>query len=77
MLEFLRARAIPGIETVESNVYRRTVEIGGRCGFIEVTHLPRKESLSVTIHFPAVQALQEIVNRVRRLFDLGADIEKN
>jgi AraC family transcriptional regulator, regulatory protein of adaptative response / DNA-3-methyladenine glycosylase II len=76
MLEFLRARAIPGIEIVETNVYKRTVEIGGRCGFIEVTHLPRKESLSVTIHFPTVQALQEIVNRVRRLFDLGADIEK-
>jgi AraC family transcriptional regulator of adaptative response / DNA-3-methyladenine glycosylase II len=75
MLQFLQARAIRGIETVEKNVYRRTVEIDGRCGFIEVEHLPRKESLCVTIHFPAVQALQEIVNRVRRLFDLGADIE--
>jgi AraC family transcriptional regulator, regulatory protein of adaptative response / DNA-3-methyladenine glycosylase II len=75
MFEFLRARAIPGIETVEKSVYRRTVEIDGRCGFIEVQHLPRKESLCVTIHFPTVLALQEIVNRVRRLFDLGADIE--
>jgi AraC family transcriptional regulator of adaptative response / DNA-3-methyladenine glycosylase II len=75
MLEFLRARAIPGIETIEKTVYKRTVEIGGQSGFIEVNHLPRKDSLSVTIHFPTVQALQEIVNRVRRLFDLGADIE--
>jgi AraC family transcriptional regulator, regulatory protein of adaptative response / DNA-3-methyladenine glycosylase II len=75
MLEFFRARAIPGIETIEKNVYKRAVEIGGQCGFIEVKHLPRKDSLCVTIHFPAVQALQEIVNRVRRLFDLGADIE--
>jgi AraC family transcriptional regulator of adaptative response / DNA-3-methyladenine glycosylase II len=75
MLDFLRARAIPGVETVEKDVYKRTVEIAGRTGFIEVTHLPRKDSLSVTIHFPRVEALQEIVNRVRRLFDLGADIE--
>jgi len=75
MLEFLRARAIPGIETVEKDVYKRTVDIGGQSGFIEVKHLPRKDSLCVTIHFPTVQALQEIVNRVRRLFDLGADIE--
>ncbi len=75
MLEFLRARAIPGIETVEDSIYKRTVEIGGRRGFIEVKHLPFKDSLCVTIHFPAVQAMQEIVNRVRRLFDLGADIE--
>jgi AraC family transcriptional regulator, regulatory protein of adaptative response / DNA-3-methyladenine glycosylase II len=75
MLNFLRARAIPGIETVEKDVYKRTVEIAGRTGFIEVKHLPRKDSLSLTIHFPKVEALQEIVNRVRRLFDLGADIE--
>jgi O-6-methylguanine DNA methyltransferase len=75
MLEFLRARAIPGMETVEKDVYKRTVAIGGQSGFIEVKHLPRQDSLCLTIHFPAVQALQEIVYRVRRLFDLGADIE--
>jgi AraC family transcriptional regulator, regulatory protein of adaptative response / DNA-3-methyladenine glycosylase II len=75
ILGFLRARAIPGIETVEQDVYKRTVEIGGQFGFIEVKHIPSKQSLCVTIHFPRVQALQEIVNRVRRLFDLGADIE--
>jgi AraC family transcriptional regulator of adaptative response / DNA-3-methyladenine glycosylase II len=75
MLEFLRARAIPGIEVVEKNIYKRTVEIDGQSGFIEVEHLPRKDSLCVTIRHPNVQALQEIVNRVRCLFDLGADIE--
>ena len=75
VLAFLQARAIPGIESVEGNTYKRTVEINGRCGFIEVKHLPHRESLSVAIHFPAVQALQEIVNRVRRVFDLGAEIE--
>jgi AraC family transcriptional regulator of adaptative response / DNA-3-methyladenine glycosylase II len=75
MLDFLRARAIPGVESVEKDIYKRTIDIGGTFGFIEVKHLPRKESLCVNVHFPAVQALQEIVNRVRRLFDLGADIE--
>ena len=75
VLAFLQARAIPGIESVEGNTYKRTVEINGRCGFIEVKHLPHRESLSVAIHFPAVQALQEIVNRVRRVFDLGTEIE--
>lgn len=75
ILEFLRLRAIPGVEVVEKDIYKRTIDIGGKSGFIEVKHLPRKESLCVTIHFPTVQALQEIVNRVRRLFDLGADIE--
>jgi AraC family transcriptional regulator of adaptative response / DNA-3-methyladenine glycosylase II len=75
MLGFLRARAIPGVEVVEGGKYRRTVEIGGRTGSVEVTHLPEKQSLGVTIRFPNVQSLPEIVTRVRRLFDLGADIE--
>ena len=74
MLGFLQARAIAGIEMIEKDIYKRTVEIGGQCGFIEVKHLPRRESLCVAVHFPKIQALHEIVNRVRRLFDLGAAI---
>ncbi|HTH52464.1 MAG TPA: AlkA N-terminal domain-containing protein [Edaphobacter sp.] len=75
MLWFLEARAIPGVEVVEDGVYRRTVEIDGEIGTIEIQHLPQRQSLGVTIYFPTVQALPAIVNRVRRLFDLGADIE--
>jgi AraC family transcriptional regulator of adaptative response / DNA-3-methyladenine glycosylase II len=40
-----------------------------------VTHLPKKQSLGVSIRFPNVRSLPSIVARVRRLFDLGADIE--
>lgn len=75
MLDYLRNRAIPGIEVVESGTYLRTVGLGGVTGSIEVAHLPVRESLRVTIHFPRVQMLPAIVSRVRRLFDLGADIE--
>ena len=75
MLGFLRARAIPGVEVVERDTYARTVEIDGVMGSIEVSHLPRYQSLAVTIRFPNVKALPAIVSRVRRLFDLGADIQ--
>jgi AraC family transcriptional regulator, regulatory protein of adaptative response / DNA-3-methyladenine glycosylase II len=75
MLGHLQARAIPGVEVVERGVYRRTVEIGGFTGAVEVTHLPQRESLGVTIRFPNVRSYPAIVGRVRRLFDLGADIE--
>ena len=75
MLEFLQSRTIAGIETVEGNTYKRVVEIGGKRGSIEVTHVASNDTLSVTIRFPSVGALQEVVSRVRRLFDLGADIE--
>jgi AraC family transcriptional regulator, regulatory protein of adaptative response / DNA-3-methyladenine glycosylase II len=75
MLDYLRARVIPGIEVVENGRYRRTVEIDGTQGSVEVTHLAERQSLSVSIRFPDVQSLPAIVARVRRLFDLGADIE--
>src|SRR5581483_9127837 len=75
MLNFLAARAITGVEVVEQGRYLRTVEIDGAAGSIEVTHLPDRQSLSVNIRFPDVRALPAIVARVRRQFDLGADIE--
>src|SRR5581483_2912612 len=59
----------------EQGRYLRTVEIDGTAGSIEVTHLPDRQSLSVNIRFPDVRALPAIVARVRRQFDLGADIE--
>jgi AraC family transcriptional regulator, regulatory protein of adaptative response / DNA-3-methyladenine glycosylase II len=75
MLRFLRARAIPGVEIVEKGSYLRTIGMDGFTGSVRVTHLPARQSLCVTIHFPRVQSLPAIVGRVRRLFDLGADIE--
>lgn len=75
MLGHLHARAIPGVEIVEAGRYHRTVQIGGLVGSVEVGHLPQLRSLSVTIRFPHVSSLPAIVTRVRRVFDVGADIE--
>ncbi len=75
MLGYLRARAIPSVEIVEKKIYRRTVEMEGFVGSVQVAHLPQRQSLGVTIRFPNVQSLPAIVTRVRRLFDIGADIE--
>jgi AraC family transcriptional regulator of adaptative response / DNA-3-methyladenine glycosylase II len=75
MLGFLQARAIPGVEVIEGGRYLRTVEVDGVMGSIAVSHLPDRESLGVSIRFPDVRLLPTIVARVRRLFDLGADIE--
>jgi AraC family transcriptional regulator, regulatory protein of adaptative response / DNA-3-methyladenine glycosylase II len=75
MLAYLQARAIPGVEVVENGTYLRTVEILGFAGTVEVAHVPQRQSLGVTIRFPDVKSFPAIVTRVRRLFDLGADIQ--
>jgi AraC family transcriptional regulator of adaptative response / DNA-3-methyladenine glycosylase II len=74
MLDFLRRRAVAGVEIVDVDRYLRTVEVDGAIGTIEVTHLPERLSLSASIRFSDVRLLPAIVARVRRLFDLGADI---
>jgi AraC family transcriptional regulator of adaptative response / DNA-3-methyladenine glycosylase II len=74
MLSFLGARAIDGVEQVEGETYGRTVQQDGETGTVEVSHDPECDSLNATIRFPNVKALPAIVARVRRVFDLAADV---
>jgi AraC family transcriptional regulator of adaptative response / DNA-3-methyladenine glycosylase II len=75
MLEFLAPRAIPGVESVDLDqaIYRRTVELGGAPGVIEVRDEPGREALRLRVHLPDFAGLVHLVAGVRRLFDLDAD----
>ena len=72
MLSFLGARAIPGVEAVSGDVYRRTIAIGDACGVISVAPAA-KNRVNVSVRFPNMAALPAIIARVRRVFDLAAD----
>jgi AraC family transcriptional regulator, regulatory protein of adaptative response / DNA-3-methyladenine glycosylase II len=74
MLHHLRTRAIDGVERVDAERYARTVVQDGGVGTIEIVHLPAVQSLAATIRIPCVRALPRVVERIRRLFDLGADV---
>jgi AraC family transcriptional regulator, regulatory protein of adaptative response / DNA-3-methyladenine glycosylase II len=72
ILSFLAARAIPGVEAVSGNIYRRTIEIDDDRGVISVAPADRNR-LSVSVRFPNLATLPSIIARVRRVFDLAAD----
>ena len=74
MLAYLRGRAIDGVEQLDGERYVRSVAHDGEVGTVEVEHVAERESLAVTIRFPCVRALPAIIARVRRVFDLGADV---
>ncbi|HYC65485.1 MAG TPA: AlkA N-terminal domain-containing protein, partial [Reyranellaceae bacterium] len=74
MLDALAARANKRIERVEAGVWHREIVLDGKKGSVAVAHLPEKNAVAVTIRFPEVKALPAIVARVKRVFDLGADI---
>jgi AraC family transcriptional regulator, regulatory protein of adaptative response / DNA-3-methyladenine glycosylase II len=73
MLSFLAGRATPGVEVVADGVYRRTARIENEPAAIEVR--PDPEASQVVLHIRAADhtRLIDVVDRVRRVFDLGAD----
>jgi AraC family transcriptional regulator of adaptative response / DNA-3-methyladenine glycosylase II len=74
ILAFLRTRAIDGVERVDGERYLRSVAHDGEVGSVEIVHVPERDSLAATIRFPSVRALPAIIARVRRVFDLDADV---
>jgi AraC family transcriptional regulator of adaptative response / DNA-3-methyladenine glycosylase II len=75
MLAFFAGRAIPGVETTSGGRYTRAIELDGARGTIAVSPSAKKaNALTATIRFPIVTALPTIVARVRRMFDLDADV---
>ena len=74
LLAFLAARAIPGVEVVDGDSYRRAVVIGRRSGRRDRGQRdPRtRRALCSRSRSSLVPVLMPLVARVRRLFDLDA-----
>jgi len=72
IIAFFAARAVGGVEIVEQGRYTRTIALQGSYGSVAVR--PGVGQLIATIRFPDVRALLGIVARLRRLFDLDADV---
>lgn len=73
MLGFLAARAVVGMEVVVEGVYSRSIGLNGVYGTVSVW-LGTADALEVELGFPDPAAVPEIVVRLRRMFDLDADL---
>jgi AraC family transcriptional regulator of adaptative response / DNA-3-methyladenine glycosylase II len=72
IIGFLAARAIPGVESVATRRYARTLDVDGARGVVIVTPGPGAV-LVAEIRFPKLKALPAVIARIRRVFDLAAD----
>jgi 3-methyladenine DNA glycosylase/8-oxoguanine DNA glycosylase len=72
---WLAARAIPGIEAVDADVYRRTWMLDGTPGTIELR--PRLQAGGFSLRITTCGVVPEVgvVARVRRALDLDRDLE--
>lgn len=73
MLAFLAARAVSGMETVVEGVYSRSIGLNGVHGTVSIWQ-ETVDALQVELSFPDLAAVPEIVIRLRRMFDLDADL---
>jgi AraC family transcriptional regulator of adaptative response / DNA-3-methyladenine glycosylase II len=68
MLDYLRTRAVPGVEAVEGDTWRRTLP-GGE---VRVRVTDAALAVSLTGDLGRLR-LADVLRRVRRVFDVGAD----
>lgn len=79
LLNFLKARAIPGVEAVRDNAYLRTAQIGPHSGWLMVKPWPQGRGTRVihALELTISDALQPVsaalITRIRNVFDTRAD----
>ena len=76
MLDFMRPRAMKGLEIVTDNSYARTFRINGTKGFFLVSNNPEQSVLELKIGCQDIKCCTQIHNRVRKMFDLDTDFTK-
>ncbi len=74
MLAFLRKRSLPGIECINDDSYQRVIVANGSASLIRVTADPKRPELRLQLGTTDPRAIPAIVARVRRVFDLDADL---
>jgi AraC family transcriptional regulator of adaptative response / DNA-3-methyladenine glycosylase II len=73
LLEFLAARAIPGIERVDATGYARTLALPSGPAVVRVGQAPRGHALVLRVTGAPASALLQLTGEARRVFDLAAD----
>ena len=71
VIEFLAARAVPGVEEVSGHTYRRTLRLAHGAGVAELT--PQPDHVRAVLRLDDLRDLTTAVQRCRRAFDLDAD----
>ena len=76
VIEFMKLRAIKGVEVIDDTSYSRTFRTRRSKGYFIVRDNPGKSALELSILCDNIQCYMEIYNRVRRMFDLNTDFTR-
>ncbi|MDO6695246.1 AlkA N-terminal domain-containing protein [Aliiglaciecola sp. 3_MG-2023] len=71
--DFLKLRAIAGIETVTENSYTRSLTYGTATGVFTATHNSNRHCFDIELSISDLSCFQGVVLQIRRLLDLDCD----
>ena len=74
MLRFLQRRMIPGIERIDEDSYQRVIGPASQPVLLRVTAHRQRPELLLQLGHTDPRQIPAVVHRVRRLFDLDADL---
>lgn len=77
LLAYLRGRAMPGLEAVIEQdgkaSYVRSVQLEGKTGWLQISHLPDKQQIALQVAPGLSSVLMPLIAKVRQLCDLEAN----
>ncbi len=73
LIGFLARRAIPGVESVDDGVYRRSIRVDGKPAAFSVAEWPDANALALRLYAIPTRHIMTITANVRRVFDVDAD----
>jgi AraC family transcriptional regulator, regulatory protein of adaptative response / DNA-3-methyladenine glycosylase II len=75
LISYLEARAIPGVEHISGETYRRTIVVAGDPGLLELSP-GGDDHLVLVAHLPHWEGLVHLVARARRIANLDFDLDE-
>ena len=76
LVAYFSARAIPGVESVDGDTYRRTIVVGGHPGVLELGP-GGDDHLLLKAHLPHWEELVHVVQRARAIANLDFDLAES
>ncbi|HKJ17328.1 MAG TPA: AlkA N-terminal domain-containing protein [Xanthomonadales bacterium] len=76
ILRYFAGRAIPGVESVDHEGYKRTISMEGSDGILEIRNAENEGQLQLTIHGIETCHLFQAVQKARMMLDLDAPINE-
>ncbi|WP_339512424.1 DNA-3-methyladenine glycosylase family protein [Pseudomonas sp. RL_15y_Pfl2_60] len=66
-------RKLLGVESLSDNCYTRSFQLGEQAGWFSIEPLAEQNALKLSVSESALGAIEQLIPRVRRMFDLDAD----